>query len=67
MSTYDAHKVLSVACPKCGEGPGDRCRSSSGRQLYDPHTLRKAAVYPSYLKNASGDTRGKPKLEDGDG
>jgi len=64
MSTYDVHKVLSIVCPKCGAESGDKCRSSSGKKLYDAHTLRKAAVYPSYLKNVSGDTRGKPKPED---
>lgn len=62
MGIYDERKVLAVVCPLCGAEPDDRCRSSSGKRLHDAHTLRKAVVYPSYLKNVRGDTRGKPKL-----
>lgn len=60
---YDGYKVLQVECPKCGAQPEESCRSSSGKKTYDPHTLRKAVVYPRYLKNVSGGTRGKPKMK----
>lgn len=62
MSVYDERKVLAVDCPKCGAEAGERCRTSRGKRIHDQHTLRKAVVYPSYLKNVRGDTRGKPKL-----
>jgi hypothetical protein len=57
MSMYSEHKVLSVECPKCGAQPEEYCRSASGKKAHDPHTLRKAVVYPRYLRNVSGGPR----------
>lgn len=63
MADYDERRVLGVHCPKCGAEPDERCKSSSGKPSYDVHTLRKAVVYPRYLRNLSGGTQGKPKVK----
>lgn len=34
------HYANATACPRCGAEPGILCKSSSGRDSYEPHAAR---------------------------